>query len=168
LYGSYVGANILKWHWWRFNGEGFFWGMVAGLVAAYVAPQMFPDVNELYLFPILLGVSLIGSVIGTYSAPPTEEKVLKDFYKNVRPWGFWKPIFDKLVAEDPNFKKNENFKIDMFNITVGIVAQTTLVILPMYLIFRQSTPVYISLGILVICVLLLKKYWWNKLDEKLN
>ena len=24
LYGSYVGANILKWHWWRFNGEGFF------------------------------------------------------------------------------------------------------------------------------------------------
>ena len=168
LYGSYVGANILKWHWWRFNGEGFFWGMVAGLVAAYFAPMLFPDVNELYLFPILLIVSLIGSIIGTYSAPPTEEAVLKDFYKNVRPWGFWKPINDKLVAEDPSFQKNKDFGIDMFNVVVGIVAQTTLVILPMYIIFRQLTPIYISLAILVVSLLLLKKYWWNKLNEKLN
>ncbi|ULC60890.1 Na+:solute symporter [Flaviramulus sp. BrNp1-15] len=168
LYGSYVGANILKWHWWRFNGEGFFWGMVAGLIAAYFAPMLFPDTNELYLFPILLVVSLIGSIVGTYSAPPTEEAVLKTFYKNVRPWGFWKPINDKLVAEDPNFKKNKDFGRDMFNVVVGIVAQTVLVILPMYIIFRQSMPIYISLAILVVSVLLLKKYWWNKLEEKLD
>ena len=168
LYGSYVGANILKWHWWRFNGEGFFWGMVAGLLAAYIAPMLFPDVNELYLFPILLVVSLIGSIIGTYSAPPTEEEVLKTFYKNVRPWGFWKPINDKLVAENPDFKKNKDFGRDMFNVVIGIIAQTVLVILPMYLIFRQSIPIYISLAILVACLFLLKKYWWNKLNEELN
>lgn len=168
LYGSYVGANILKWHWWRFNGEGFFWGMVAGLLAAYIAPMLFPDVNELYLFPILLVVSLIGSIVGTYSAPPTEDAVLKAFYKNVRPWGFWKPINDMLVAEDPNFKKNKDFSKDMFNVFVGIIAQTTLVIIPMYIIFRQSMPLYISLAILAVSLFLLKKYWWNKLDEKLN
>ena len=169
LYGSYVGANILKWHWWRFNGEGFFWGMVAGLVSAYIVPTfIFPDVNELYLFPILLVVSLIGSIIGTYSAPPTEEVVLKDFYKNVRPWGFWKPVYEKLLAENPNFKKNKDFGMDMFNVFIGIVAQTALVILPMYIIFRQSTPVYISIAVLVVCVVLLKKFWWNKLEEELD
>lgn len=165
LYGSYVGANILKWHWWRFNGEGFFWGMVAGLIAAYVVPQLIPDVNVLYLFPILLVVSLIGSVIGTYSAPPTDEKVLNTFYKNVRPWGFWKPVHDRVSALDPEFKKNESFGLDMFNVAVGIVAQTVLVILPMYLIFRKQTPVYISIAILIVCVVLLKKFWWNKLKE---
>jgi len=168
LYGSYVGANILKWHWWRFNGEGFFWGMVAGLLAAYIAPMLFPDVNALYLFPILLVVSLIGSIIGTYSAPPTEDSVLKNFYKNVRPWGFWKPVHDKLLADGEDVKKNDGFGMDMFNVVVGIVAQTTLVILPMYLIFRQSTPVYISLAILIVCVFLLKKFWWSKLNEKLD
>ncbi len=169
LYGSYVGANILKWHWWRFNGEGFFWGMVAGLVAAYIVPTfMFPDVNELYLFPILLIVSLIGSIIGTYSAPPTNETVLKEFYKNVRPWGFWKPVYEKLVAEDPNFKKNKDFGMDMFNVVVGIVAQTALVILPMYIIFRQNTPVYIAIAILVVCIYLLKKFWWNNLEKELD
>lgn len=168
LYGSYVGANILKWHWWRFNGEGFFWGMVAGLVAAAIVPELFPEVNVLYLFPILLVASLIGSVIGTYSAPPTDVEVLKTFYKNVRPWGFWKPIHEQLALENPDFKKNTHFTRDMFNVAIGIVAQTVLVILPMYLIFRQTLPVYISIVILVVCVLLLKKYWWNTLDEKLD
>ena len=92
----------------------------------------------------------------------------KSFYKNVRPWGFWKPIHDKLVAEDPAFKNNQDFGRDMFNVTVGIIAQTTLVILPMYIIFRQSTPVYVSLAVLVLCLFLLKKYWWNTLEEKLD
>ena len=169
LFGSYVGANILKWHWWRFNGEGFFWGMVAGLASAYIVPTfIFPDVNELYLFPILLVVSLIGSIIGTFSAPPTEDTVLKSFYKNIRPWGFWKPVYEKLVIEDSNFKKNTDFGMDMFNIFIGIIAQSALVILPMYVIFRQSTPVYISIVVLVVCIFLLKKFWWNKLEEELE
>jgi SSS family solute:Na+ symporter len=30
LFGSYVVSNVLKWYWWRFNGYGYFWGMVGG------------------------------------------------------------------------------------------------------------------------------------------
>ncbi len=168
LYGSYVGANILKWHWWRFNGEGFFWGMASGLLAAAIVPELFPDVLGLYLFPILLVVSIIGSIIGTYSAPPTEEAVLKTFYKNVRPWGFWTPIYEKLKLENPDFKKNSDFGRDMFNVVTGVIAQTALVIIPMYLIFRQDTPLYISMVVLIVCIGLLKKYWWNTLEEKLD
>lgn len=168
LYGSYVGANLLKWHWWRFNGEGFFWGMVAGLCAAYFTPMIFPDVNQLYLFPILLAISLLGSILGTYSAPPTNEKVLLDFYEKVRPWGFWKPIYNKLKEEKPNLNNNTHFKRDMFNVAIGTIAQTALIILPMYLIFRQNVPTYITLVILIICIILLKKFWWNNLSEKLD
>lgn len=168
LYGSYVSANILKWHWWRFNGEGFFWGMVSGMVAAAIVPELFPDILGLYLFPILLVVSLIGSILGTYSGPPTEEKVLKSFYKNVRPWGFWKPIHDKLILEVPDLKKNSDFGIDMFNVTVGIIAQTALVILPMYVVFRQGTPAFVALAVVIVCLFLLKRFWWNKLNEQLD
>ena len=168
LYGSYVGANILKWHWWRFNGEGFFWGMASGLLAAAIVPELFPDVLGLYLFPILLVISIIGSIIGTYSAPPTEEAVLKTFYKNVRPWGFWAPIYKKLKLENPDFKKNSDFGRDMFNVAIGIIAQTALVIIPMYLIFRQDTPLYVSIVVLIVCIFILKKYWWNTLEEKLD
>jgi len=31
LYGGYVIPNLLKWHWWRFNGYGYFAGMIAGV-----------------------------------------------------------------------------------------------------------------------------------------
>lgn len=168
LYGSYVSANILKWHWWRFNGEGFFWGMVSGMLAAAIVPELFPEVLGLYLFPILLVASLIGSIVGTYSAPPTDESVLKSFYKNVRPWGFWKPIHDKLILETPSLKKNTDFGMDMFNVAVGIVAQTALVILPMYAVFRQGTPIMISIAVIIVCTYLLKRFWWNKLNEQLD
>ena len=165
LYGSYVGANILKWHWWRFNGEGFFWGMASGLLAAAIIPELFPDVLSLYLFPILLLVSFIGSILGTYSAPPTEESVLLEFYKNVKPWGFWKPIKNKLINQNIDVKDTSTFGSDMFNVFIGIIAQTTLVVLPMYLVFNQAIPTIISLAVLVVCLVLLKKYWWNTLKS---
>jgi len=168
LFGSYVVANILKWYWWRFNGEGFFWGMVAGIIPALILPIIFSETLDLYYFPVLLLTSIIGSIIGTYSAPPTEEAVLKSFYTNVRPWGFWEPIHDKLLTGNPNLKKNTNFRRDMFNIFIGTIAQTVLVLLPMYIVFRQSIPVYVIIGILVGCIYLLKKYWWDRLDEKLD
>ncbi|WP_036379580.1 sodium:solute symporter family protein [Muricauda sp. MAR_2010_75] len=168
LFGSYVVANILKWHWWRFNGHGFFWGMVAGMVPALILPYVFSATLDLYYFPILLITSILGCVIGTYSAPPTEEKVLRSFYTNVRPWGFWKPISDNIRMENPGFKKNTHFKRDMFNVLTGIVAQTVLVMLPMYLIFRQNIPVLILLAVLILCILLLKKFWWDTLGEQLD
>jgi SSS family solute:Na+ symporter len=39
LYGGYVLANVLKWYWWRFNGYGYFWGMMAGILSAMFVPM---------------------------------------------------------------------------------------------------------------------------------
>ena len=33
LYGGFVVANVLKWYWWRFNGHGYFWGMISASAA---------------------------------------------------------------------------------------------------------------------------------------
>lgn len=165
LFGSYVMANVLKWYWWRFNGTGFFWGMLAGMVPALLLPLLLPDTLDLYYFPVLLATSLLGCIVGTYYRPPTEMEVLKDFYRNVRPWGFWKPVHEAVLKDYPDLRKNRQFGRDVFNIVLGIVAQTSLVILPMYLIFRQFTPLYIVLFVLACCILLLKKFWWDTLHE---
>ena len=68
-----IPANILKWYWWRFNGSGFFWGMVGGLVPALSFRFIFDGVLDLYTFPLMLLISLIGCIAGTYAAPPVEE-----------------------------------------------------------------------------------------------
>ena len=39
LYGGYVMANMLKWYWWRFNGYGYFWGMLSGMLTAMFVPE---------------------------------------------------------------------------------------------------------------------------------
>jgi Na+/proline symporter len=164
LYGGYIAANMFKWYWWRFNANGFFWGMMAGIAAALVFPQIFTGLL-LYKWPLLFVISIAGSVIGTYASPPTDMAVLKSFYKTVRPWGFWKPVHDLVVAEDPSFVPNRRFKLDMFNIVLGIVAQTCLTILPLYVVLWMKLPLMITILILAVTIVILKRTWWNKLEN---
>jgi Na+/proline symporter len=166
LFGSYVASNMLKWYWWRFNGTGFFVGMLAGIIPALIFPLVFTQTLDLYYFPLILLISVAGCVIGTYLAPPTDDETLKMFYKNVRPWGFWKPIHDKVLAENPGFKRNENFWRDMFNVGIGTIAQTALVIFPIYIVLRQTFPLLISIGIILVCGFIMKKTWWDKLPAE--
>jgi solute:Na+ symporter, SSS family len=164
LYGGYIAANMLKWYWWRFNANGFFWGMMAGIAAALVFPFIFTGL-PLYNWPLLFLISVVGCFVGTYTAPPTDRAVLKTFYKTVRPWGFWDPIRDEVLAEDPAFQPNRRFKLDMLNVVLGIVAQCCLTILPMYLVLWMKLPLVITVLILTVIIFILKKTWWNRLDE---
>ena len=155
---------MLKWYWWRFNANGFFWGMMSGILAALIFPCVFSGL-ALYYWPLLFAISLAGCVIGTYTAPPSDEAVLKKFYMTVRPWGYWGPIRDRVLAEDPTFPVNKNFGLDMMNVVLGIIAQCCLTILPMYVVLWAKMPLAITVAILLLIVLVLKKTWWNKLDN---
>jgi len=54
-------AQRLKWHWWRFNGYGFFAGMVAGTAAAWLeAGREHPPV---FRFLLILAISSAASVL---------------------------------------------------------------------------------------------------------
>ncbi|MGD2033999.1 MAG: Na+:solute symporter [Bacteroidales bacterium] len=163
LYGSYVASNVLKWYWWRFNGHGFFWGMVAGMIPALVFPYLFSETLDLYYFPLILVVSAAGCVIGTYSAPPTDEETLKSFYRQVRPWGFWKPIRTMVEKEDPGFRANKNFGTDMLNVVLGIVIQTSLVALPIYFVLMKKDRVIFFSVLIIVLGIIMKKTWWDKL-----
>lgn len=164
IYGAYVAANILKWHWWRFNGSGFAWGMVAGLVPALIFPLIF-DILPLYYFPLILVISIAGCLIGTYMEPATDREVLKCFYKRTRPWGFWKPIQEEVQREDPGFQENRNFKRDMFNVAVGIVWQLMLVAVPIYFVLMDKLYFLASLAVLLVTSYVLKKTWYEKLED---
>jgi Na+/proline symporter len=167
LYGGYIAANVLKWHWWRFNANGFFWGMLTGIVTAMIfsLPGVISNDQLLYWFPVLFVISLAGSVIGSYAVPPTDMAVLKSFYKNVRPWGFWKPVKQAVLADDPSFQPNKNFKLNMFNVVIGTIAQCCLTILPMYLVLSQKMPLLYTIVILAVTAIILKKTWWDKLKD---
>jgi SSS family solute:Na+ symporter len=164
LYGGYIAANMLKWYWWRFNANGFFWGMTSGIAAALVFPYLF-DGLPLYNWPLLFLISLAGSLIGTYLAPATDMAVLKHFYKTVKPWGFWKPVLREVEREDPSFKPNKRAGWDLFNVVIGIIGQLCLTLLPMYLVLWLKVPLLITGIILLLVVLILKRTWWDTLED---
>jgi SSS family solute:Na+ symporter len=57
LYGGYAASNVLKWYWWRFNGYGYFWGMVTGFAIAF--PLIFTDISPIHAFPFMFVSRLV-------------------------------------------------------------------------------------------------------------
>ena len=165
LYGGYTASNLLKWHWWRFNSYGYFWGMVGGILAAMIVPALMANVLTLYTFPIIFLLSLIGCIAGSLLTKPDDDEVLKNFYIKVRPWGFWKPIHDKVVQEHPGLEANHEFKRDAFNIVIGIIWQTALTAAGIFLVIQEYTSLLICAGIIAITSLILKVNWYDKITD---
>ena len=180
LFGGYVASNFLKWIWWRFNGWGYFWGMLSGLIIASL--QFLLDQNKgsfsedsllfelshmqaIYLFPIIFIVSLIGSFLGTFLSEPTDMKTLKSFYKTVRPWGWWAPVYKELLKEESTLKKNTDFWNDMFNCAIGIVWQSSMIVMPIYFVIRDYPKGLIALSVFAITSLILKFTWLDKVKQ---
>jgi len=182
LFGGYVAANFLKWVWWRFNGWGYFWGMVFGLIIAtlqFVLDQNKSAVSEdfvlyeltqlhaIYLFPIIFGFSLLGSFLGTYMGKPTDMKVLKSFYKHVRPWGWWKPVYRELKKEEESIVPNKDFGKDMINCAIGIIWQSSMILLPIYFVIRDY-PKSMTAFIVFLVTTAILKYTWLDGVRKMN
>ena len=177
LYGGYVAANFLKWIWWRFNGWGYFWGMFAGLIVASLQFALgqakgslsegsllydLAQVQAIYLFPIIFGFSILGCLLGTFLSKPTDMEVLRSFYTNVRPWGWWNPVYKTLKIEDQTFEKNNDFWKDMLNCIIGIVWQSSMILLPIFFIIRDYPKAITALIVFLATTTILKFTWLDK------
>lgn len=94
-------ANWAQWWWWRFNGK-------ARLAASFGGPAIFL-INKLIIFEyfiivpdptyviILTSITLtcVLWVSVTLLTRPEPEQVLIDFYRRVKPMGWWQPIAHK-------------------------------------------------------------------------
>ena len=164
LYGGYTASNLLKWYWWRFNSYGYFWGMLAGIVAAMLG-ALVPNLAPIYIFPAILAVSLVGAIAGTLLTPPDDPHVLDRFYVRVRPWGFWGPVHDRVALTHPGLVANQNFRRDMFNVVVGIVWQTALTATGILLVLRDWRALVISVSLVVVSAVILKFTWYNRIED---
>ncbi len=163
LYGGYIAPNVLKWYWWRFNGAGYFAGMITGIAAALVFPKLLPDMLPLNTFPIILTLSGLVSIITTLLTKPQNMSVLQSFYLKTRPWGWWQPVIQSLRAEGVVFDTNRNAWRDWINIIVGIIWQVCLCVLPIYLILRNWQGFALTSIVLIASSIFLKSNWYDKL-----
>ncbi len=165
LFGGYAAANLLKWHWWRFNAWGYASGMLAGLVASLALPLLAPELHPLHAFPWLLLAGLVGSVAGTLLTPAEPDAVLCQFYKQVRPWGVWGPIAAKVKAADPAFVPDQTPGRDVANIVVGMAWQLCLVVWPICLVIRQWSGFWAATALFALTSLWLWRFWYRTLKD---
>lgn len=166
LWGGYAASNFLKWYWWRFNGYGFFWGMISGIVAALVVPVVFPEMEAIHSFFVIFPLSLVGCILGTLLSGEQDQAVLKRFYRTVRPWGLWKPIVEAVRAEEPGFQGNRAMTRDWVNVLVGLVWQVSLIATPIYLVIQEWNMVAAGAASIAVTSYFLKKNWYDRLERE--
>jgi len=170
LVPAFVAPNVLKWHWWRFNGWGFAAGMIAG-TAASLLPMSF--LSELLLpagvptvvfsFALVFFIGSVASIVACLVTPAENMELLKQFYTNIRPWGYWEPVYRQCHLDDARFRKNQDFWWDAFNVLVGIVWQIAMVAMLMYLVIQQYARMYACLAVFIATSAILKFTWYDRL-----
>lgn len=128
--------TMLRWYWWRMNGYGFAGGTLFGMIAAVIQRLFLPDIPEYFAFTIASGASLIGVILGTYIGKPTDEKVLVEFYKRTRPFGFWAPVRKKIDVSSLKEINKEN-KRDIFSTFLAVPWQVVLFLTFMSVILKR-------------------------------
>jgi hypothetical protein len=91
--------SVARWFWWRINAYTEITGLVLGLFLG-IANSFIPESVVLFRFPwpempfeikiaVLTAIVVPISVIVTLLTPPVSKQKLEEFYRKVRPGGFW-------------------------------------------------------------------------------
>ncbi len=160
--------QLLRWYWWRFNGYGFAWGTIAGMVAALATRAFGPiGLPEYFSFLIASGGSLVGCILGTYFTQPTDAKVLDNFYKITRPFGFWNPVRKGLNANMME-KINAENKRDILSTFIAVPWQVVLFLFGMMIVLKQWSNVGVLFVILAILSVALYFNWFRHLSTEVK
>ncbi|HOP49742.1 MAG TPA: sodium:solute symporter [Ignavibacteriales bacterium] len=156
---------VLRWFWWRFNGNGFLQGTLWGMVTAIVIKLFFNGLPEYLNFIIPLTFSFIGCILGTFLTKPTDEDVLMNFYMRTRPFGFWGKVKNKLDL--PTIKAiNQENRLDIISLFIALPWHFSLFMIGIEIVMKRWDYVAILLFILSLLSLLLYKLWFTRLSYK--
>ena len=109
---------ILRWFWWRINA----WSEIAALSSSLISILVIIAYTrykgyglELKYQILVIPISIVFWVCATFITKPEPAEKLGEFYKKVRPWGFWSPI-SKL---NPQIKVSSFLQV-VFNWLLGV------------------------------------------------
>ncbi len=160
--------NVLRWYWWRLNGQGYaagvFGGMILSLGQVVLDTAILSDPLPLYIgFPVIAAFSTTITIVVSLSTEPTKLETLKTFYEKVQPAGLWKPAREAVLAENPDFKKQQTFGREAFNTAIAVIGITALYTAMLYLVLHLHTIGLVLLAIVVATVIILYFTWYKYL-----
>ena len=160
--------NVLRWYWWRLNGQGYaagvFGGMALSLGQVFVDTMYLDNPLPLYIgFPVIAMLSTIVTIIVSLLTQPTEIETLKVFYRKVQPAGAWGPARQAVLAEEPNFKKQSPFSRDIGNTLIALIGIISLYVSTLYLVLHRIEVGFALLATTAVCAIVLYFTWYKNL-----
>lgn len=160
--------NVLRWYWWRLNGQGYasgvFGGMALSLGQVFLEQFGVIPPQPLYVgFPVIAILSTIVTIVASLMTAPTDIETLKNFYRKVQPSGFWQPAKDAVLAENVEFKKQSPFSLELFNTLVAMIGITALYVSMLYLVLHRLEIGFGLLATTGICAVILYFTWYKTL-----
>lgn len=160
--------NVLRWYWWRLNGQGYaagvFGGMALSLGQVFVDTMYLDDPLPLYIgFPVIAIASTVITIIISMMTEPTDIATLKVFYQKVQPAGFWRPAREAVLADEPTFRKKLPFTIEAFNTLIAMIGITALYVSMLYLVLNRLTVAFSLIGATLLSVIILYFTWYKTL-----
>jgi hypothetical protein len=160
--------NVLRWYWWRLNGQGYaagvFGGMVLSLGQVVLDTAVLDQPLPLYIgFPVIAIASTIITVAVSMLTEATDIETLKNFYRKVQPAGAWNPARAAVLAETPDFKKQSPFVRDAANVVIALIGITALYVSMLYLILHRLEIGFALLATTLVCTVILYFTWYKHL-----
>lgn len=156
--------QVIRWYWWRFNGYGFAYGTLAGMVLAIGQRFIAPGLAELYSFSMIAGGTFIICITVSLLTEKTTDTVLTRFYRITRPFGFWGPVRKLFRKKDIDEINKENRR-DILSICIAVPWQIILFLTPMAFMTKQWENFFILSGILIVLSIALYFTWFRHLSD---
>jgi solute:Na+ symporter, SSS family len=158
--------NVLRWYWWRMNGWGYAAGTLGGIALSLVA-LFFPEAPMFAVFPPIVIGSLAACIAGSLATPPVKIAILAQFYRTVRPFGFWGPIRAAAGLSAAELgKRSESFGLTALNVMLGMAAVTGYYLFPMYLVGHWHVRAGICFTVAAAATVILAFTWYRALPDK--
>lgn len=162
--GTFI-PMILMWYWPRMNGQGYATGVTAGVLCTTLQRLIAPDMNVVLIFACSAIPSLLGTIIGSKLTRPTDDEHLIEFYRRVRPFGFWGRV-RKLFNEQDIERVNKENRRDLFAILFTVPWQAILFLLPMLFVIRDWDKFWPLLAVEVVLYVTLYFVWFRHLGKE--
>jgi len=168
---------LFRWYWWRFNGYGFSWGTLAGMLGAIIVQIVIktnaipfldnPQTHEYLLFGVPFIASIFGCIIGTLMTEPTEREVMENFYRVTRPFGFWGDITQSVKPSVLAKIKAENQR-DIVATFIAVPWQLNLFLIGIMIMMKQWDNVRILALSLLLLSIGLYFTWFRYLSKEVK
>jgi Na+/proline symporter len=167
--GATLVPNVLRWHWWRFNGWGYAAGILLGLgtvtvfgvgqAAGWFGTRSLPE----YIYaPIIWAASIVGCLLGSLLTPATPADTLRIFYARVRPFGYWGPV-RALCEGDPT---TSSLRFVLPHVASGFIALFAAFLSVFFLIGHYFDYLAWSAGTVLLCAIFLYHSWYKRLPTE--